>query len=1093
MPAFTRSLLALLLAAPLAAQSRPAAPTPALAEPSLSPDGREIAFVSGGDIWTVAASGGEARLLVAHPAAESRPLWSPDGSALAFVSTRTGNGDIYLLDLRSGQLRRLTFDDGSEALSSWSRDGRWIYFHSSAQDISGMQDVFRVAASGGTPMPVAADRYATEFFAAPSPDGNTVALSARGNASGQWWRKGRSHLDEAEVWLVRTDGPTPTYRRLSEDGGSKDLWPMWSPDGSTVYYVSDRDGPENLWSRPAAGGAATRLTSFSGGRVLWPAISADGQHIVFEREFGIWRYDVAGRQARQVAITLRGAGAARTVERQTLTQGFQARLSGDARKLALVGRGELWAADAREGGDAVRLTTSDALVKHPRWLRNDQAIVYVAWGVDGGRLMVRDVRGGTTRALTESGDASQPLPSPDGARLAYLRDGQAVHIMDADGRNDRRVASGIFARAPFDGGTVLAWSPDSRWLAYLSRGERGFTNAWVVPADGSGQATQVSFLASSNSGDLHWSGDATFLLFVTSQRTEPARIVRVDLVPRTPRFREDRFRDLFAPSPAPRDSAMRDTAPRDTTRTPARPAERIETLTVPGSSTPRPAAPAGGAARAVPETRIVFAGIRERATVLDPRLDVGSIALSPDAKTLVLLSSGGGQPNLYAWSLDPLAREPATPRQLTTTAGPKSVIGFSADSRELWFTDGGRVAIVPAAGGAARPVSLSAELDTDFHTDKLAAFEQAWATQRDQFYDPAMHGVDWPAVRERFEPYVRAAQSPDEFRRLLQLMVGELNASHSGASGASGFPSAPVGKLGVRFDRTAHERDGALVVSEVVTLGPAAVGGVRVGDRLLAINGRALARGENLDSLMANTVGRRVELRVRGDGRSAGERTVVVQPVSTNAEKGLRYRQWVEERRAYVARVSNGRLGYVHMNDMSAEALDRLYLDLDAENFGREGVVIDVRNNNGGFVNAYALDVFARRGYMTMTTRGALPVPARTQLGQRALEKPTVLVTNQHTLSDGEDFTEGYRTLGLGKVVGEPTAGWIIYTSSVTLVDGTSLRVPFIRVDDNAGRNMELAPRPVDVPVRRPIGESYGGTDRQLDEAVRVLLGSLAR
>jgi C-terminal processing protease CtpA/Prc len=218
-----------------------------------------------------------------------------------------------------------------------------------------------------------------------------------------------------------------------------------------------------------------------------------------------------------------------------------------------------------------------------------------------------------------------------------------------------------------------------------------------------------------------------------------------------------------------------------------------------------------------------------------------------------------------------------------------------------------------------------------------------------------------------------------------------------------------------------------------------------------------------------------------------------VRPVTTNTEKGLLYRQWVNERRAYVARVSNGRLGYVHMNDMSAEALDQLHLDLDAENFGRDGVVIDLRNNNGGFVNAYALDVFTRRGYMTMTTRGSVAVPARTQLGQRALEKPTVLVVNQHTLSDGEDFTEGYRNLGLGPVVGEPTAGWIIYTSNVTLVDGTSLRVPFIKVEGADGRNMELVPRPVDVPVTRPVGESYAGSDRQLDAAVRALLERLGR
>jgi C-terminal processing protease CtpA/Prc len=209
------------------------------------------------------------------------------------------------------------------------------------------------------------------------------------------------------------------------------------------------------------------------------------------------------------------------------------------------------------------------------------------------------------------------------------------------------------------------------------------------------------------------------------------------------------------------------------------------------------------------------------------------------------------------------------------------------------------------------------------------------------------------------------------------------------------------------------------------------------------------------------------------------------------AEKNLLYREWVEWNRAYVDKASGGRLGYVHMNDMSAGALTRLHLDLDADNRTKDGVVIDVRNNNGGFVNAYALDVLARRGYMNMTPRGLPTAPARSVLGQRALELPTILVTNQHSLSDAEDFTEGYRTLKLGTVVGEPTSGWIIYTGGQTLVDGSTMRMPSTRITTLDGTTMELNPRPVDIPVTRPIGESLIGKDTQLDTAVRELLKQL--
>jgi C-terminal processing protease CtpA/Prc len=180
------------------------------------------------------------------------------------------------------------------------------------------------------------------------------------------------------------------------------------------------------------------------------------------------------------------------------------------------------------------------------------------------------------------------------------------------------------------------------------------------------------------------------------------------------------------------------------------------------------------------------------------------------------------------------------------------------------------------------------------------------------------------------------------------------------------------------------------------------------------------------------------------------------------------------------------------MNDMSEAALRRFYTDLDADNRMKDGIVVDVRNNNGGFVNVYAIDVLARRSYLVMTPRGQPAAPARSMLGQRSLELPTILVTNQHSLSDAEDFTEGYRTLKLGKIVGEPTSGWIIYTGSQTLVDGSTIRMPATRITTLDGKTMELNPRPVDIPVTRPIGESLLGKDSQLDVAVRELLQQLS-
>lgn len=1042
---------------------------PSFAEPALSPDRSEIAFLSGGDIWTVPSAGGEARLLVSHPATEARPLYSPDGHKLAFESNRTGNGDIYVLAFESGDLKRLTFDDANDQLDGWSRDGQWIYFTSSSRDISGMNDLFRVSVEGGTPMQVSADRYASEFFCAPSPDGKAVAFTARGIASGQWWRKGHSHLDESEIWLMRD---LATYERLT-DGGAKEMWPMWTADGAGIFYVSDRNGSQNIWTKSLAG-QPRQVTKFKDGRVLWPNISYDGKAIVFERNFAIWKLDTASGQASEVPITRRGAPAGPSVEHIRLTDQIQElALSPDGKKVGFVVRGEVFAASAKDGGDAARVTTSPSGESQIAWAPDSRRMAYVSDREGAPHVFLYDFASSKETQLTNAatGDAS-PAFSPDGKSLAFERDAHELRVIDLDSKQERLLASGIFDRAPLGAIRSFVFSPDSKWIAFTSTGGKSFTNVWVAPVTG-GDAKQISFLANVFNNTVSWSPDGTYILFDTAQRTEGSQVARIDLIPRTPRFREDQFRDLF-----------KEESPRNT-RTTQPSQENRET------DSQNPVAPAAGPneKKQPPKpVEIVFNDIKRRLSLLPVGVDSGRQEISPDGKWLLMIASAAGQQNLYIYSLDELAREPAVARQLTSTAGFKRDAQFSPDSKEVFYLEQGRINVVPLEGRTPRALAVTAEMDVDFGREKLEVFNQAWSYLRDNFFDPNFNGVDWQAVRAEYAPHIAGARTPDEMRRLLSLMVGELNASHSGVSapGTSNQPS--TGKLGLRFDRAEYEGSGRLRVSEVIPLGPAALAGVKPGEYLMAIEGTQIGERVNLDELLNYKINKRVSLTVSASGDGANKREIAVRPVNTATEKALLYRKWVEEKREYVAKISGGRLGYVHMFDMGSGSLSQLFVDLDTENHSREGVVVDVRNNNGGFVNAYAIDVLARRGYMIMTRRGFPSAPARTVLGQRALEAPTIVVTNQHSLSDAEDFTEGYRSLKLGKVVGEPTGGWIIYTSNVNLIDGTSLRLPFIKITSSNGKLMEMSPRPVDVPVVSPIGESYTGRDVQLETAVKELL-----
>jgi Tol biopolymer transport system component/C-terminal processing protease CtpA/Prc len=1047
------------------------APLPSLAEPSLSPDGSEIAFASGGDIWTVPAAGGVARLLVTDPATESRPIYSPDGKQLAFVSTRTGAGDIYLLTLATGELKRLTWSDQPDQLDGWSRDGKWIYFTSAANDIAHLADIFRVSASGGTPLEVSRERYLAEFEGAPSPDGNSIALCAKGISFSQWWRNGHAHIDETEIWLKPiADSAKP---KVLVEAHAKHAWPMWSPKGDTLYFMSDKSGAENLWSLTMGTAQPGQLTHFEHGRVLYPSISYDGKAIVFERNLTIWKFDIASGRAAQVSITLLGVPGSPAIRHTQENKFDDLALSPDGKKIAVTSHGEVFALPAKEGGEGVRLTRTPERESDLHWSPDSSRILYVSERDGHHNLFEYDFKTEMERSLTSGNEENEaPRYSPDGKMVAYIRNEQELRLIALANGTDRLLASDLLRSG------TLEWSANSEWIAYSAEGVDGFTNLKVVAPAG-GEAHWISFLANGfAASNIAWAPDGKYILFDTAQRSENVDMARVDLTPHVPKYREDELRDLFhAPGQPPAKTTPEEVKPKE-------------------SELPDTAKDVGKNEKAEADKKksepipIAFDGIRDRLTLLPLGLSTNGPLISPDGKLLVFTARSANHQNLYSYSLDENAKEPAVPKQLTSTAGSKSGYFFTPDSKELVFLEDGQPRRMTLESGQMKPIAASATLDIDFNQDKNTTFDEAWSVLNRRFYDADFHGRNWSQLRETFAPYIAGSRTPDEMRRDINLMIGELNSSHSGIRG----PDARVvktGRLGLRFDRERWETGKGLAVREVVPLGPAAVEGkIEPGDKLLAVDGRAIDAHTNLDELLEDQAGRRTVLRIAGkDGK---ERDAVVQPIDAAAEAGLLYRAWVESNRAAVEKLSGGKLGYVHIADMSDRSLKQLYIDLDAQNQAREGVVIDIRNNNGGYVNGYALDVFTRKNYMMMTPRGMPAEPSRQELGQRALGLPTILLTNESSLSDAEDFTEGYRSLHLGKVVGTPTAGWIIYTGGEELIDGSTVRTPQIRVQDLRGQTMEGHPRPVDIGVVRQPGETLEGRDSQLEKAVTELLGQLS-
>jgi Tol biopolymer transport system component/C-terminal processing protease CtpA/Prc len=1079
-------------------------PQPFLRTPAVDPDGQRVAFVHAGDIWLVPINGGPAERITANPAYHNAPRFSPDGTALAFSSGRSGHGDVCVLPLNGGAVRQLTFHGAYCAVEDWTPDGAAIYFSSYREQFGAA--LYRVALGGGTPAPVYAEPLEQLGQLSASPDGAWLAFA---NTRSTWWRRGPTPFTPDEIWL----GPSaPDYAALRPLAGpsaaapyaGRNCWPLWAPDGRGVYYVSDRDGYENLWYQPLEGAAPQQITHFTDGRLFFPQIARRSGLIVFEREGRIWRCDPVSGAVAPIPISVRSDAKQTPVRVDTYTRGYsEFRLSPDGKKVAFVARGAIFAdfadketdRDLRQG-PSFRITDTPARESQIAWSPDSRALVYVSDRHGEEELYRYDFANRTeTRLTSDATPKSLPRISPDGAWIAYVRGHDAIWLQPLAGGAPRELCRGNFIF-----GADLAWSPDSRWLAFLGQDERFFSNVYVV-ALAEGVPRQISFLSNLDGGDLRWAPNGQFIIFTSEQYRYERQIVRVDLRPPAPIFREAEFEKLFerqeavpnkAPEPAP-EPAME---PEESTPPPDEPSP-ADAPSAPPAEPPStaaaaeldPAPPAERTPAPQPtDEAIVFEGIERRLRFLTSiQMNAAAEAISPDSRDLLFLAVVAGKVNIWTLPLDePRADQP--PRQITASDSRKDFLQFTPDGRAFFFLEDGQISLrkFPSGSDLVR-LATRAEVQVDFHAEKHQIFGEAWRLLRDSFYDATFRGLDWPAVRERFAPLVAGAQNTGELHTIINLMVGELRASHLGSS-FSGWGNDD-GYTGMLFDPEAL-RSGMLKVARLIADSPAArsVAAPRPGEYLIAVNGTPLTPEVSLDKLLERSVGRRTEFTLAATPEGAGARTIALRPIDDDAYAYLRYRDWVLGNERYVHRVSAGRLGYVHIQQMSYPAYQQFLADLDAETHGKDGVIVDVRYNRGGHTATFILDVLARRAALLSGFRERSAMDASHLAGNRVLNKPTVLVTNERSASNTEMFSESYRRLGLGRVVGQPTAGAVIWTWSARLLDGATLALPRLYVITPEGEDLEGTGRPVDVAVARPLGEWALDRDSQLDAAVRTLM-----
>jgi tricorn protease len=740
-----------------------------------------------------------------------------------------------------------------------------------------------------------------------------------------------------------------------------------------------------------------------------------------------------------------------------------------------VNRGKIFVTSAEKGTEkgraSFRITDTQSRDGQISWSPDSKKAVYVSDRTGENQIYLYDFQEKKETQLTESSiPANLPNFSPDGKWIAYHYGKDEIRLINAETKESKPFISGIFNWG-FNASTSYTWSPDSKWIAFLNRDDNYFNNLYVQNIEET-TPKQISFLSHIGSDGVLWSNDGKYIIFNTSQFRIESQIARVDLQTIKPEFREDELDKLFE------EEKKEEAKKEDEKEKKDEPTEKKEDEK---KKEPEPIS-------------IEFDGIRHRLRLLtSPQMNCHAQRISPDSKMLIFHWPMTGNHNLWSICFDE-DRKDDPPKQLTFNNGGKWSIYFVPDSRKIYYLDNGRIHYLKIAENGGRdgdPKALEsrAEMDTDFEAEKFQMFNEAWRLIRNNFYDPNLHGADWEAVRNRLLPILKGVQAQEDFHELLNLMVGELNASHLGAGGGGGGGMDDA-YLGLNFDSKELQSSGLFKVKSILPYGPAALAKepINVGDYVLSIDGIDINRSIDLSELMKHKVRKRVVLTVNDKSDKENARTVIIQPIDHGYMSHLRYKNWVRENERYVHEKSSGRLGYVHINAMSYEAYMQLLVDLDTETHNKEGVVVDVRYNGGGFIATFILDVLYKRTYIRSAYRDKPPTSATILAGNRIFEKPTILVQNEHSGSNTEMFSEDYRRLGLGKVVGTPTMGAVIWTSNVGLLDGTWFRVPFIKVANIEGDNLELGSREVDVYVERPLGESDENKDSQLDVAIKNLL-----
>jgi len=1042
--------------------------------PALSPNGTELAFEYQGDIWKVPVEGGLAWRLTIHEGYDAYPKWSNDGSQIAFSGIRYGNYDVFLTSANGGLPKQLTYHSTTDIISGWTPEGN-ILFNTRRvfAQVEREYEVYEVSPDGGTPYRIL-DALGLEPQM--SPNGKFIAF-VKGSCKIQ--REDYRGPAQKDIWIY--DIKNDQYMQLTNFDGN-DFMPLFAGNNA-IFYISPKSGKYNIWKMEIDENgkfvSESQITNYSDDGIRYFSIDKTGSKIAFEKQTHIYLKNVKGGKAEKINIQISPDYHFDPYEYKTYSDNIsEYKISPNGKYTALVIRGEIFITATNDKSKTVGISESPWRDRNPDWLndstlvftsdRDGQYDLYLAKSKDENESdLFKTLKREIIRVSNTPEDEMDISVSPDGKRISYQRGFGKLFTAEISDKN--KLTNEVELLDGWSSPNGTAWSPDSKWLAYSLVDLKGNNEIFVQAADGSSEPANISMHPRGDYSPF-WSKDGSKLGFISDRNNGDADVWFVWLK----KADWEKTRQDWDETEEAADKSKEKSKDKKDSEV-----EPIE---------------------------IDFYRIYDRLVqVTGLPGNESDMVISEDGETFFFVNNRNSRQNYKAENdLYSIKWNGKDQKQLTKGNQKPYGVSLSPDGKDLYMVkSGGKLFKMAVKADKQEPVVFAAQMKIDYEAEKEQIFEEAWRSLDQRFYDPNFHGKDWEALKKKYKPWAMKASNYFDFRDITNFMLGELNASHMDVRGGSDRYETQKITTGLTGIEVKPAKEG-VEVTRVVFDSPAdkSASKINVGDIILTVNEKPVSEDNNFWALMNNEAGNQVLLVVQNaDGQS---REVIIRPESSLSSE--LYDDWVEARRKLTEEYSNGRLGYLHIQGMNWQSFERFERDLAAAGEGKEGIVIDVRFNGGGWTTDYLMTVLNTPQHAYCVPRGAAKnlekehlnfkedYPFGERLPYYAWNKPSIALCNENSYSNAEIFSHAYKTLDVGTLVGTPTFGAVISTGANGLLNGAYVRLPFrawyVKATDE---NMEHGPAVPDIIIDNAPDSKAKGRDEQLQKAVEELLKEIEK